>query len=318
MNNMKMRRLSTLCLMLLFLAISIAIPSAGPARVLRISYNPLPFNLPSMILRREGYLEKALLHLGWQVEWLSNLQTGPLMSEAMAAGALDLAPVMGDTSAVIARVAGNDLAVLWPYSLAPKAFAIVAPAGGHVRQVPDLAGRKIGLPIGTAAHYLLVKALTREHLKPAQVDLINMSVPEAAVAVASGKLDAAVLVEPMLSKILAGGAVVLVRDGSDLIGGMTVAAVRGTFYRQNPDIIKAYQKALQKAGGYMMEKPDAAMRIAAEETKLPAELLKSIAAKYRFVSISRTTMLHELTVVINFLADQGLIARRPRLLDMVR
>ena len=318
MNNMKMRRLSTLCLMLLFLAISIAIPSAGPARVLRISYNPLPFNLPSMILRREGYLEKALLHLGWQVEWLSNLQTGPLMSEAMAAGALDLAPVMGDTSAVIARVAGNDLTVLWPYSLAPKAFAIVAPAGGHVRQVPDLAGRKIGLPIGTAAHYLLVKALTREHLKPAQVDLINMSVPEAAVAVASGKLDAAVLVEPMLSKILAGGAVVLVRDGSDLIGGMTVAAVRGTFYRQNPDIIKAYQKALQKAGGYMMEKPDAAMRIAAEETKLPAELLKSIAAKYRFVSISRTTMLHELTVVINFLADQGLIARRPRLLEMVR
>ena len=315
---MKMRRLSTLCLMLLFLSISIAIPSAGPARVLRISYNPLPFNLPSMILRREGYLEKALSHLGWQVEWLSNLQTGPLMSEAMAAGALDLAPVMGDTSAVIARVAGNDLAVLWPYSLAPKAFAIVAPAGGHVRQVPDLAGRKIGLPIGTAAHYLLVKALTREHLKPAQVDLINMSVPEAAVAVASGKLDAAVLVEPMLSKILAGGAVVLVRDGSDLIGGMMVAAVRGTFYRQNPDIIKAYQKALQKAGGYMMEKPDAAMRIAAEETKLPAELLKSIAAKYRFVSISRTTMLHELTVVINFLADQGLIARRPSLLEMVR
>ena len=114
------------------------------------------------------------------------------------------------------------------------------------------------------------------------------------------------------------GAVVLVRDGSDLIGGMTVAAVRGTFYRQNPDIIKAYQKALQKAGGYLMEKPDAAMRIAAEETKLPAELLKSIAAKYRFVSISRTTMLHELTVVINFLADQGLIARRPSLLEMVR
>lgn len=307
-----------ICLVMFILLASFTISSSGSARVLRISYNPLPFNLPSMVLRREGYLEKALSPLGWQVEWLSNLQTGPLMSEAIAAGALDLAAVMGDTSAVIARAAGNDLVVIAPYSLAPKAFAIVAPAGGAVHEIKDLPGKRIGLPVGTAAHYLLVKALTREHLKSTRVDLVNMAVPEAAVAVASGKLDAAVLVEPILSKILAGGGVVLVRDGVDLIGGMTVAAARGSFYRRNPDIIRAYQQALQKAGVFLTEKPDTAMRLAAAETKLPPGLLKSIAAKYTFLAISRQTMLHELTVVIDFLADQGLIAQRPRLLDMVR
>lgn len=290
---------------------------AGRAQVLRVSYNPMPLNLPSIILRRRGYLEEAAAALGWRVEWVSNLQTGPLMSEAMAAGALDIAAVMGETSAVVAKAAGNDLVVVAPYSVAPGAFALVVPATGGATGAAGLAGKRIGLPVGTTAHYLLARFLATGGLSLAKLEVVNMAVPDAAAAVAAGRLDGAVLVEPVLSRVLAGGKVRLLRDGTGLIGGLTVTSVRGGLWRGEPALVRAFLGAVSRAGRYLAEHMDEAVDEAAGETGLPPELVRKIAAKYRFLEIPATEMRRELGAVISFLAEQKLIARRPALADLV-
>lgn len=291
---------------------------AAQEQTLRVSYNPMPLNLPSMVLRRGAYLEGELAPLGWKVEWVSSLTTGPLMSEALAAGALDIAAVMGESSAVIARAAGNDLVVLAPYSVAPKAFAIVVPAEGGAADLKGLAGKRVGLPLGTTAHYLLARAMSAEGLSLAKVEVLNLGVPDAFTAVAGGKLDAAVLVEPVLTRALAGGKVRLLRDGSGLIGGLTVTAVRGKLLRDNPDVVAAFLRAVTRAGKALAADPEAAVSLGAEETKLPPEMVRKIAANYTFLEIPRADMIKELIAVADFLADQKMIARRPSMDELVR
>lgn len=306
-----------IAILILLLVLGSILSAAGPERTVRVSYNPMPLNLPSIVLRQQGYLEEELAPLGWKVEWVSNLQTGPLMSEAMAAGALDIAAVMGESSAVVARAAGNDIVVVDPYSLAPKAFAIVVPAEGGSADLKGLTGKTVGLPVGTTAHYLLARALIGEGLSLARVQVVNMAVPDASVAVASGKLDAAVLVEPVLTRSIASGKVRVLRDGAGLIGGLTVMAARGVFWRQNPEVVNAYRRALDRAGKTATSQPEAAIALVAQETKLPADLVRKIAAKYTFLNIPRADMLSELAAAADFLAGQGLIARRPSLAELV-
>lgn len=301
----------------LLLVAAIVTPLAGAERAVRVSYNPMPLNLPSIVLRQRGLLEQELAPLGWQVEWVSNLQTGPLMSEAMAAGALDIAAVMGETSAVVARAAGNDLVIIAPYSLAPKAFALVAPAEGGAANLQGLLGKKIGLPVGTTAHYLLARALAAEGLSLDKVEVLNMAVPDAATALAAGQLAGAVLVEPVLTRLVAGGKVRILRDGTGLIAGLTVTTVRGPFLRQNPQVVAAYRQALDRAGKLLAGRPEEAIDLASQETKLPPELVRKIAIKYTFLDIPREAMHKELLAVIDFMADRKLIARRPGLDELV-
>lgn len=311
-----MKTLRLLLLGLLFMATLVS-PLAGAERTVRVSYNPMPLNLPSIILRQRGLLEQELAPLGWQVEWIANLQTGPLMSEAMAAGAMDIAAVMGETSAVVARAAGNDLIVIAPYSLAPKAFALVTTAEGGAASLQGLLGKKIGLPVGTTAHYLLARALAAEGLSLDKVEVLNMSVPDAAVALAAGQLAGAVLVEPVLTRLVAGGKIRILRDGAGLIGGLTVTTVRGPFLRQNRPVVAAYRRALDRAGKFLASQPEVAIDLASQETKLPPDLVRKIAAKYTFLDIPREEMNKELVAVVDFLADRKLIARRPGLDELV-
>lgn len=304
-------------LSVLLLAMSSAAPLAGAERAVRISYNPMPLNLPSIVLRQRGLLERELAPLGWRVEWVSNLQTGPLMSEAMAAGAMDIAAVMGETSAVVARAAGNDLVIIAPYSLAPKAFALAVQAEGGVTDLRGLLGKKVGLPVGTTAHYLLARALAAEGLSLDKVEVLNMAVPDAATALAAGQLAGAVLVEPVLTRLAAGGKIRVLRDGTGLIGGLTVTTVRGPFLRQNPQVVAAYRRALGRAGEVLASQPEEAIDLASQETKLPEELVRQIAVKYTFLDIPRDALHKELLAVIDFMADRKLIARRPGLDELV-
>ena len=145
-----------------------------------------------------------------------------------------------------------------------------------------------------------------------------MAVPDAATALAAGQLAGAVLVEPVLTRLIAGGKVRILRDGAGLIGGLTVSTVRGPFLRQNPQVVAAYRQALYRAGKLLAAQPEEAINLASQETKLPAELVRKIAAKYSFLDIPREEMHKELLAVIDFLADRKMIARRPALTNWWR
>ena len=76
-----------------------------------VTYNPMPLNVPSIVMKDQGFLEEALAELGLEVEYKQFL-AGYLMTEAMAAGELDIAAVMGGTSTITSYAGGRELQVL--------------------------------------------------------------------------------------------------------------------------------------------------------------------------------------------------------------
>ena len=109
---MKARAIALLGLLVIITAVG---GSTNDVLTMRISYATTPFNLPLIVLRRKGYLEKELLPLGWKVKWVTDLETEPLMAKALAAKTLDMA-TLDVASIVFARAAGNDLVILAPHA----------------------------------------------------------------------------------------------------------------------------------------------------------------------------------------------------------
>ena len=73
-------------------------------------------------------------------------------------------------------------------------------AGNNIKSIKDLKGKTIGTEIGTIEHFFMLTALKDSGLKESDVQFTNMAVPDAGNALIAGKLDAAGLWEPFLSK----------------------------------------------------------------------------------------------------------------------
>lgn len=73
-------------------------------------------------------------------------------------------------------------------------------AQNNIKSIKDLKGKTIGTEIGTIEHFFMLTALKDAGLKESDVQFTNMAVPDAGNALIAGKLDAAGLWEPFLSK----------------------------------------------------------------------------------------------------------------------
>ena len=109
-----MQRRKTAVMLLLCLIVSASGWAAAETVSLKVAYNPMPFNLPSIVERNWNLLAQE----GVEPEYHS-FTVGYAMSEAMAAGELDIAPAMGLTSTVVARAGGRDIKIVGVYSQAP-------------------------------------------------------------------------------------------------------------------------------------------------------------------------------------------------------
>ncbi|MGE5550458.1 MAG: ABC transporter substrate-binding protein [Bacteroidota bacterium] len=292
---------------MLLLSIPMSPAAGSDVLTMRILYAPAPFNVPHMILRQQGILEREFKPYGWKVAWLSKPLAEPLAARALSARELDIA-IVSDCAAVIARAGGNDMVLFKPYSEAPKAYAIVVPAKAEVRNVKALAGKKIGLPVGTAAQYLLARALSAEGLSLAKLTVVNKTYAEALAALSRGELQAAVLAEPFLSRAVTGGKARILRDGEGLIEGKAVVVIRRQFL-ENEEIMDRYGELMAQTLEYMARNPAEVAKIAARETGLPIDTARAVMAKHRFTALSSAKMLDDLVAVSENLAAQGIIKK---------
>ncbi len=113
---------------------------------------------------------------------------GPALLPAVAAGNVDIG-VIGDTPAILALARGDlPLEIVGVVSDTSRVFTIVA-APPFV-SLKDLAGKKIGLPTGTAFEYFFASALAHAGMKPGDVEVVNLSQPQALPAFIAKRVDA--------------------------------------------------------------------------------------------------------------------------------
>jgi NitT/TauT family transport system substrate-binding protein len=110
---------------------------------------------------------------------------------------------------------GNDKpAVILAADVSAGSDAIVARS--NINNISEIRGKKVSAKLGTVAHLILLEALQSVAIAPQEVEIIDVSNERGAELLAQGKVDAAVMWEPLLGKTIKNRDFKIIFDTADV------------------------------------------------------------------------------------------------------
>ncbi|MGR3479167.1 taurine ABC transporter substrate-binding protein [Salipiger marinus] len=161
---------------------------AAQAQSVTVGYF-LEWPMPFEYAKAKGLYDEAL---GVPVNWVS-FDTGTAMSAAMASGDVHMSVSQGVPPFVVAASAGQDLQILdVAVSYADNDNCVVrSELEIDKDSAGELAGKKVAVPLGTAAHYGFLKQMNHFGVDLASLEIVDMAPPDGAAAIAQGAVDMA-------------------------------------------------------------------------------------------------------------------------------
>ncbi len=231
--------------------------AAEPLKEINISYVESPFNLQTIVMRKQELLEKEFAADGVKINW-HNITSGAQQAQAMAAGSLDIGGVMNTTSVLLANAGGNPVLIAAGVSRPAETFAILGKVDGP-KTIEDLKGKQVVGPRGTVLHQLLAAALASKGMSLDDVEFIGMDLPKSQAALVAGQTDAALLAASLKIKAEAAGATVIATaDG--LVNPVLVMGVSKAFADAHPDAVARVQRVNTEATAWVLAHLDEAHR----------------------------------------------------------
>ncbi|MFD0824311.1 ABC transporter substrate-binding protein [Neobacillus sp. M.A.Huq-85] len=261
---------------------------------------------PLAIAREKGWFEEEFKALNAKVKW-SEFTSGPPLLESLASNRVDLS-FLGD-GALIAGIDKNlPFEVIGQTGTGESNVRILVQKNGDIKNVNDLKGKTVGVPLGTTAQVYLIKALKANDLTINDVKLINLQPDDAQAAFQSKKLDAWAAWNPYyLNNVEKGNAIALDVNKKIFAPGAIIA--RNDFAKEHPDLVQAYLRVYKKAADWQIANPNEASKIYSAQTKLPADLI------YKIITVEKPSIFFTEESInaqqesINTLADAGYIKK---------
>ena len=289
-------RLCNAAVLVALAAPALAQGAAKPVTV-RIGWQPLAGGSAAitMIMQRDHLFEAAGEKLGYKItpEW-KTFPAGPPSNEAMIAGQLDI-DLHLSALPTVNRIAVGIPAVPIAIVGSNIANAVMVKPGSPINEVSKLAGKTVGLPVGTSAHYMLasvVRAHFGKSIEEAGIRLVNMPVTEA-IKIPDG-IDAAAVWVPLRFIGPVQGLSELLVDANGWTGkghahpGIRLSDVekswaypegystdrlyafaRTQFLAENPDVVLAFIEAHMAAQQKLLAEFDRVVAMANETWKQP-------------------------------------------------
>ena len=273
-------------------------------KTLDISYVKSPFNLPMMVIKEQHLLEKALEPSGVAVRW-HDINSGAKQAQALASGDLDIAGVINSSSVLMANGEGNALRVIAGVSRPTDTFALVVGKEG-VASIAELKGKKVAGPKGTVLHQLLVAALQREGLSIADVEFLQMDIPQAFAALQGGQIDAALLAANTVIKAQENGGKVLT-TAEGLVVPKLVMAASDKAIAAYPQWMDAAVAAQEQAHQWIAENFDAAIALGAREQGISEAEARQLYDWSHFILLLNEEDMQRLRVDMQFMRDNGMM-----------
>ena len=273
---------------------------------INISYVRSPFNLPLIIMKEKGMAEKAFGEKGIKVNYYE-ITSGAKQTEAIAAGSLDIASVINSVSVILANAAGNPVEIFAGFSKPEQMFTIMT-TNPDVKTPADLKGKKVAGPKGTVLNELLVAALNKEGMTIADVEYINMGIPNAVQAMLSGKVDCALAAAASVVAAEKNGARILVTC-EGYVSPLLISACSKDFAKNHADMLKIYTATYKEAKGWMEANMDEALAIGAKVQDISMEDAKKLYSWSNFTDHLTDADLDALDYDISFMVDTGMIEK---------
>ena len=209
------------------------------------------------VAEQKGYFKKHGAHV--KLVWFANYSDS---IAALSTGQLDAnSQTWSDTLGPLYK--GIPLKVILVNDNSAGNDALMV--GPKLRGFADLKGKNIALEQYSVSHFVLYNALSANGLKPADVNVVNLSAGDAAAAFISGRVDAAVLWNPWISQIEASGkgrALYTSRDMPGLIPDLLVAQ-EPALQAKSQDFVGMVQAWFDTVA-FLREHPDEAVQIMAK------------------------------------------------------
>ena len=248
---------------------------------LTITHVTAPLNVPSIVQKNKNMIEEEFKNNGKNITVkYAEITSGADQTQALASGDVDILYALGGTSAVLAAANGADIKILNVYGRSPEAYTIYS-KDASIKSAADLKGKTIAGPMGTTLHQLLVAYLEKAGMTIADVNYVNMSIPDAKAALDAGSIDAALVAGATAYKSKEQG-YNLVTDGRGLTDGVNVVAVREDFYKKHKEEIDLFVKAQTKVNDFINNNHDETMDIVAKELDLDKAAVEEMFKQYDF------------------------------------
>lgn len=204
---------------------------------------PMPFQFAKV----QGSYDEAL---GMPVNWVS-FDTGTAMSAAMASGDVQISVSQGIPPFVVAASAGQDLQVIdVAVSYADNDNCVVSSALEIDKSsAGELAGKKVAVPLGTAAHYGFLRQMDHFGVDTSSLTIVDMAPADGAAALAQGQVDMSCGWGGALRRMTEHGNVLLTGAEKEELGILVFDATTApaSFVAANPDLVAKFLAVTAKA-----------------------------------------------------------------------
>ncbi len=219
----------------------------------------------TLIAKERGAFEKTLADQGLKVEWVGPFPNHAPTLQAVTGNSADFSFGGSTTPALAAIIAGSPLVFTQFLIYRPRTTAIIARDGSGIDSVKDLVGKSVAVNRSGLGEFLLVAALEKNGLDRSQVKFVYLNPPDAAPALASGKVDAWSMWSPGVDiarvEYKAHDVFIEERD-LDFQIDFTTWLTRRQFAEENADIVRAVNAAFKAEADWASANPEDAEKIA--------------------------------------------------------
>ena len=228
--------------------------------------------------------------LGVKVNWVS-FDTGTAMSAAMASGDVQISVSQGVPPFVVAVSAGQDLqAIDVAVSYSDNDNCVVrSDLEIDKTNAKELAGKKVAVPLGTAAHYGFLKQMSHFGVDVGSMNVVDMAPAEGAAALAQGNVDMACGWGGALRRMLEHGNVLLTGAEKEEVGILVfdVTSSPASFVSENGDLVAKFVKVTADANAMWNsgQHKDEMLPVIAKDAGMDVADADATMATFKFPSI---------------------------------
>lgn len=207
----------------------------------------LEWPMPFLAAKASGAYDEAL---GMKVNWVS-FETGTAMSAAMASGDVQISVSQGVPPFVVAASGGQDIQVVdVAVSYADNDNCVVrADLEIDKNSASELAGKKVAVPLGTAAHYGFLRQMDHFGVDVGSLQVVDMAPPEGAAALSQGAVDFACGWGGALARMKEYGNILLTGAEKQELGILVfdVTSAPAAYIAENGDTVAKFLKVTADA-----------------------------------------------------------------------
>lgn len=231
----------------------------------------------SFIARSKGFWKKQGLDVS-----VVSFAAGRLALDALLNGQAQFATA-AETPLATGAFRHNTYTIISEMMNTTTETKVIARRDAGISKPSDLAGKKIGVFVGTQAEYFMDIFLSHHQVKRSSITVVNLQPPDMITAIVKGEIDAMVVWQPhAYNAIERLGQRAIVFPNEGIYTGIFCMVTLRSFAEKNPEIVEKILAGLIEAERFVETNPDEAIKIVADQVGIEPASLKNFYGEYKF------------------------------------